>query len=110
MRRESIINVTTKPRPKKKRKSIIWEHKWFIFLVVIFVSLLSFLYLCLANLETRLEYQISSLKKKEMRLRELNRKLRLEISVLKSPQRLQKLAKERFKLEHARPDQIIVLK
>jgi cell division protein FtsL len=44
-----------------------------------------------------------------MRLRETNRKLRLELAILKSPQNLETLAIEKLGLKQPSPQQIIVL-
>ena len=57
---------------------------------------------------TQLGYDISQLKKEEMKLIEANRKLRLELATLKSPKNLEALAKK-LDLHQPSPDQIIVL-
>lgn len=58
---------------------------------------------------TQIGYDVSQLKKEEMRLRETNRKLRLELAILKSPQNLETLAIEKLGLKQPSPEQIIVL-
>jgi cell division protein FtsL len=59
--------------------------------------------------KTQIGYDISQLKKEEMRLLEINRKLRLEIAFLKSPANLEAHAIKRFGLRQPTPDQIVVL-
>lgn len=59
---------------------------------------------------TQIGYDLSQLKKQEMRLLEINQKLRLEIATLKSSQRLQTLARQKLGLHQPKPDQIIVLR
>ena len=58
---------------------------------------------------TQLGYGLSQLKREEMKLREINRKLRLELAILKSPQNLETLAMEKLGLKQPSPQQIIVL-
>lgn len=58
---------------------------------------------------TQIGYDLSQLKKEEMRLRETNRKLHLELAILKSPQNLETLATQKLGLKQPSPEQIIVL-
>ncbi len=57
---------------------------------------------------TQKGYDISKLKNEERRLMDVNRKLRLELAILKSPNNLETLAK-RLGLKQPSPEQIIVL-
>ena len=57
---------------------------------------------------TQKGYDISRLKDEEMHLMDVNRKLRLELAILKSPKNLEILAKE-LGLRQPSPNQIIVL-
>ncbi len=59
--------------------------------------------------KTQIGYDIALLKKEEMRLLEINRKLRLEIAFLKSPANLEAHAVKRFGLRQPAPNQIVVL-
>jgi cell division protein FtsL len=59
--------------------------------------------------KTQIGYGIAQLKKEEMRLLEINRKLRLEIAFLKSPANLETHAVKRFGLRQPTPEQIVVL-
>ncbi|RLC29788.1 MAG: hypothetical protein DRH37_06790 [Deltaproteobacteria bacterium] len=58
---------------------------------------------------TQRGYDISELRTEEMRLLDKNRKLRLELAILESPQNLETLA-HKLGLRQPTPDQIIVLK
>ena len=58
---------------------------------------------------TQIGYDISQLKKEEMRLREINQKLKLELATLKSPQNLEHLATVKLGLRPPTPEQIILL-
>ena len=99
-------NVNTRSKPRKRKESFVWKYRFRILALVILMSVFGFLWLYSANKQIQIRYKISSLKQQEKRLKMLNRKLELEISVLKSPQRLESIAK-RLGLKKARPDQII---
>jgi cell division protein FtsL len=57
---------------------------------------------------TQIGYDISKLKQEELRLKELNQKLKLELATLKSPQYLEKSSRH-LGLRPATPEQIFVL-
>jgi cell division protein FtsL len=57
---------------------------------------------------TQIGYDISKLKQDELRLKELNQKLKLELATLKSPQHLEKSSRQ-LGLKPATPEQIFVL-
>jgi cell division protein FtsL len=58
---------------------------------------------------TQIGYDLSQLKKEEMRLQEINQKLKLELATLKSPQNLEHLAIGQLGLSPPKPEQIILL-
>jgi len=58
---------------------------------------------------TQKGYDISQLKSDEMKLMDINRKLRLDLAILKSSQNLEEKTKK-LGLRQPSPDQIIVLK
>ena len=58
---------------------------------------------------TQIGYDLSQLKKEEMRLQELNQKLKLELATLKSPQNLELLAVRKLGLKAPTPAQIVLL-
>jgi cell division protein FtsL len=58
---------------------------------------------------TQIGYDLSQLKKEEMRLREINRKLRLDLAVEKSTKNLEAIAIQKLGLRQPSPEQIIVL-
>lgn len=57
---------------------------------------------------TQIGYDLSRLQQEELRLRELNQKLRLEMATLKSPQYLEE-ATRHLGLKTALPEQIVIL-
>lgn len=58
---------------------------------------------------TQIGYDLSQLKKEEMRLEEINRKLRLELALLRSPHNLEPKAVEELGLRQPTPEQIVML-
>ncbi len=58
---------------------------------------------------TQIGYDLSQLKREEMRLREINQKIKLELATLKSPQNLERLAIQKLGLSPPTPEQIILL-
>ncbi len=58
---------------------------------------------------TQIGYDHSQLKKEEMRLEEINQKLKLELATLKSPRNLERLAIQELGLSPPKPEQIILL-
>ena len=85
---------------------------WQIFLIII----MSFLFMgssigyVWSNFErTQIGYDLSQLKKEEMRLREINRKLRLDLAVSRSARNMEALAIGKLGLRQPSPEQIIVL-
>jgi cell division protein FtsL len=57
---------------------------------------------------TQIGYDLSRLQQEALKLRELNRKLRLELATLKSPQNLEEVTRS-LGLREALPDEIIIL-
>ncbi len=63
-----------------------------------------------SNLErTRVSYDLSELKRQELKLREINKKLRLELATLRSSQHLESVALTKLGLRQPTPAQIVVL-
>ena len=58
---------------------------------------------------TQIGYNLSQLKKEEMRLQEINQKLKLELATLKSPRNLEHLATQQLGLSPPKPEQIVLL-
>jgi cell division protein FtsL len=59
--------------------------------------------------KTQIGYDLSRLQKEEMRLKETNRRLRLELAYLMSPENLERQAVEKLGLGPPDPEQIVVL-
>ena len=96
----------------RSRKRVLFTRKQvflvFFMLIIFMGSGIGYVW---SNFETtQIGYDLSELKQRELRQKEINRKLRLELATLTSPKRLELLATQRFHLKQPTPDQIIVLK
>ncbi len=100
-----VINSRKKRRPF----GLSGKQLFLVILMVIFLlgTGIGFVW---SNFEsTQIGYDITQLKKEELRLRDINKKLRLELAYLKSPENLHSRAISKLGLRQPRPDQIVVL-
>ena len=94
----------------KTRKPHLSPRQIFLILVLLFLFMGSGIGYVWSNFErTQIGYELSQLKQEELRLRETNRKLRVELALLKSPANLEMLAVKKLGLGQPRPEQIIIL-
>ena len=106
----SRSSITTKNRRKKKTKSRITGRQLFMVVFMLLLFMGSGLgYVWSSYEQTQIGYDLSELKKREMKLMEMNRKLRVEIAMKKSTFNLEKIAVEKFGLKQPGIDQVIVL-
>lgn len=97
-----LKNYRHKDRPRITRKQVV------IISFLLFLLMGTGIGYVWSNFErTQIGYDISQLKKEEMRLKEINRKLRLELALLRSPQRLEAKAVNELGLKQPTPAQII---
>lgn len=88
----------------------VTRRQIFLIIFMLFLFMGSGIGYVWSNFErTQLGYDLSQLKKEEIRLKDINRKLRLEIAILKSPQRLEALAIQKLGLRQPSSEQIIIL-
>ena len=89
-RRNNKTGIRVKnTRMKKKRRYLTYRQLFLIagMLVIFMVSGIGYVW---SNYEgTQIGYDLSRLQQKELMLKELNQKLRLELATLKSPQNLE---------------------
>jgi len=108
--RNSMTGIHIRNSRIKKNRFRMTRKQVFliIFLLIIFMG--SGIGYVWSNFErTQIGYDLSQLKKEELKLMEINRKLRLEIATLKAPQRLQAIAEKKLGLRQPTSEQIIVL-
>jgi cell division protein FtsL len=93
----------------KKRKLHLTHRQFFVITVILFIFMGGSISYVWSNFEgTQIGYDLSRLQQEELRLKELNSKLRLELATLTSPQNLEDAARS-LGLKEALPGQIIIL-
>lgn len=80
-----------------------------IFLIA-FIAILSLVYIWSRVQVVQYGYEINKLNHTVQRLVEENKKLQVEVSALRSPDRIQYLAEKKLNMQMPRPDQIAHLK
>ena len=92
----------------KKRRSRFTRRQVFLIILMLFFFMGSGISYVWSNFEkTQIGYDLSQLKKEEMRFQEINRKLRLELASFKS--HLQSKAVKDLGLRQPTPEQIVML-
>jgi len=110
MSRNSRTGVRINNSRKKRLKIHITRRQVLLIIFMIFLFMGSSIGYVWSNFKrTQIGYDLSQLKREEMRLRDQNRKLRLDLAILKSPQYLERLATQRLGLRQPSAEQIIVL-
>jgi len=108
-KRNEKTGVRTKNAKKRGRKPRLTYHQIFLVGLLLLIFMGSGIGYVWSNFEgTQIGYDLSRLQKEERRLIELNKKLRVELATLKSPQFLEKHIRA-LGLKEASPDQIVIL-
>ncbi|MFC1883764.1 cell division protein FtsL [Thermodesulfobacteriota bacterium] len=106
----SKSGIRIKNYRKKKNNTRITGRQLFMVVLMLLLFMGSGIGYVWSNYEqTQIGYDLSELKKEEMRLMEMNRKLRVEIAMRKSTFNLEEIAVEKFGLKQPTIDQVIVL-
>ncbi|MCD6305976.1 MAG: cell division protein FtsL [Deltaproteobacteria bacterium] len=96
-------------RLRKRRQTLTPKQVFLIILMLFFFMSIGIGYVWSNFERTQIGYDLSQLKKEEMRLEEINRKLSLELALLRSPQHLQSRAVNDLGLRQPAPEQIVML-
>ncbi len=106
--RERILwtREDTKARPKR----IKWNLLILFTLVMLFFIGGSLFHVWSRIQVIRLGYEISNAMKEEKALTETNKRLRLQIAMLKSYGRIEKFAVEELRMAKPKPEQVIVIR
>ncbi len=80
----------------------------FLFLVVVFI--ISIFYVWSRTELVRLEYEISRMERKMRNLKQDERCMQLEVASLRSPQRIEEVARNDLGMVRAKTEQIIIVK
>ncbi|MFP3929271.1 MAG: cell division protein FtsL [Desulfobacteraceae bacterium] len=95
---------------KKEKDQGLSPKQIFLISVMFLFFMMSGIGYVWSNFEgTQIGYDLSRLQEKEMELKELNRKLKLELAYLKSPQYLEEAA-EQAGLRQPQPEQVVLIK
>jgi cell division protein FtsL len=92
---------------KKKKAQLRFSH--FLFATILFM-MIALVYVWFHIQTTRLNYQIAEEIHKKETLVEKNRRLKVEIATLKSPQRIETIAGLKLKMCYPKSDQVVFLK
>jgi hypothetical protein len=108
-KRNRKTSICTK-NAKVKKRAIRLTQRQILFIAVMLLLLMGTgIGYVWSNFEgTQIGYDLSRLRKEEMRLKEINQKLRLELATLKSPQYLEEAIRGTG-LRAPLPEQIIIL-
>ena len=108
-KRNEKSGVRVKNAKKRERKPRLSYHQIFLVGLLLLVFMGSGIGYVWSNFEgTQIGYDLSRLQKEERELIELNKKLRVELATLKSPQYLERHIRA-LGLKEASPDQIVIL-
>ena len=108
--RNAKSGVRVKNCRVKRRIFHMTRRQVFLVIFMLFLFMGSSIGYVWSNFErTQIGYDLSQLKKEEMRLREINRKLRLDLAIQKSTKNLEAIAIQKLGLRQPSPEQIIVL-
>jgi cell division protein FtsL len=92
---------------ERKRKTVRLFHFLLIMLSLFFLMGISHVWVNFKR--TQMGYTLSQFKKEILQIEEHNRKLKLEIAYLRSPEHLERRAIKEFGLIHPMPKQIVFL-
>ncbi|MBW1704802.1 MAG: cell division protein FtsL [Deltaproteobacteria bacterium] len=108
--RNSKTGVRISNSRVKRHAFHVTRKQIFLIIIMLFLFMGSSIGYVWSTFEsTQIGYDLSQLQKEEMRLLETNRKLKLELAVLKSPQNLEAIATQKLGLGQPSSKQIIVL-
>jgi cell division protein FtsL len=108
--RNAKTGVRLRNSRRKKRRYHVTRRQVILIIIMLFLFMGTGIGYVWSNFErTQIGYDLSQLKKEEMRLKEINRKLRLELALLRSPQYLETKAVNELGLRQPTPEQIVML-
>lgn len=101
----------TQGRPIKETTTASFGVRYPTFIVVALVMMLvALVYVGLHIRMTKMEYEIAAALSARELLQEEQKKLKLEMAMLKSPQRIEDIARNRLQMTYPEAQQVIVIK
>jgi cell division protein FtsL len=103
--------TTARPNDADRGKKAAPRLKYSVFLFVAFVLMAVAIAYVWSHIQmTRLEYQVAEEMTRKEQLLEEQRRLKLEFATLKSPHRIESIAKNSLHMSYPERDQVIVIK
>ncbi len=103
--------ATDRPNDADQGKKAAPRLKYSVFLFVAFVLMAVAITYVWSHIQmTRLEYQLAEEMTRKEHLMEEQRRLKLELATLKSPQRIESIARKSLHMSYPERDQVIVIK
>ncbi|MBW2060172.1 MAG: cell division protein FtsL [Deltaproteobacteria bacterium] len=104
-------SVTIRKGNRKKAVSF-WAKGYRLFLALsvgFLITVFAFAFVWINHQAVQIGYDITRLNQQQLKLIDLNRKLRVELANLTSLDRLERLAKKKLGLVAPRPEQVVVV-
>ena len=105
---EAVEVLKQTVRPQEESAGRIGYSTW-IFITTVLMAV-ALLYVWSHIHMTELEYQVAQEMSRRAQITEEQTKLKLELATLKSPQRIETIARERLQMTYPEREQVIVLK
>jgi cell division protein FtsL len=108
-KRNNKTGIRVGNKRSRKKRIFISSRQIFLIAFLLLVFMGSGIGYVWSNFEgTQIGYDLSRLQQEELRLKELNQKLKVELATLKSPQNLER-GSRRLGLRQPLPEQIVIL-
>jgi cell division protein FtsL len=105
----SIADVLKQNAPDSEKEITALHYSSFLFVTFVLMAV-ALIYVWSHIHMTELEYQIAAETSRKEQLLEEQRKLKVEYATLKSPQRIEAIARENLQMIYPERDQVILVK
>jgi cell division protein FtsL len=105
----SIAEVIKQNSPDGEKELTSLHYSSFLFVMFVLMAV-ALIYVWSHIHMTELEYQIAAETSRKEQLQEEQRRLRVEYATLKSPQRIETIAREKLQMTYPERDQVILVK
>lgn len=106
---EEAISTQAIPHIQQERKASSIKYPTFIVMAIV-LMFVALIYVGFHIHMTELEYKVTAELSAHEQMLEEQKKLKLEYAMLKSPQRIEGIARSRLQMSYPERDQVIVLK
>ncbi len=105
----SIAEVIKQNAPDGEKELSALHYSSFLFVMFVLMAV-ALIYVWSHIHMTELEYQIAAETSRKEQIMEEQRKLKVEYATLKSPQRIETIAREKLQMTYPERDQVILVK